>query len=463
MTNPYGWARSTPGNVVVPPEAKKDNGWNPNEPAAAEYMNWWMDGAAAGAALDRERLLLSLPMINSLAMDKGVGSEAFACTSTIRTYVDRYGVLQKNVPVNEPRFEKNGLLIEGASTNELTRSEDFNDGDWPKLNLTITPNDIAAPDGVATSADKLVETAVDAEHRVSQTVSGVSPNQDLALSVFVKADERSHLRLVVADNGATGNVISVIFDLSDGTFSGLANGGNATGAAATITPLANGWFHVTISGHPNTSGTDSLVRFNLTAGGSASYLGEVTKGLHLWGAQLEELPFASSYIPTVATAVTRTAENPFLTIEGNIPLQADAATILLDFSVLGIGTVTGGQNAFVIVGETNRIIRPVRSDLDDNIWGFYGDAAMNGTVIVTPDTVSRAGLLFDGTTASLWLDGVKLVEDATVDASDALGSKISLGHQNDAAHLFGHLYNLRIYDRALSDEEMAFASYRGAS
>lgn len=42
MSDPLGWARTTPGNIVEPPGAKKDNGWNAKEPVGAQYLNWWM-------------------------------------------------------------------------------------------------------------------------------------------------------------------------------------------------------------------------------------------------------------------------------------------------------------------------------------------------------------------------------------------------------------------------------------
>lgn len=41
MSNPVGWARTTPGNKDEPKEVKKDKGWNPKEPAGAQFMNWW--------------------------------------------------------------------------------------------------------------------------------------------------------------------------------------------------------------------------------------------------------------------------------------------------------------------------------------------------------------------------------------------------------------------------------------
>lgn len=453
MTNPYGWARTTPANKVEPPEAKKNNGWNDGEPAAAQYLNHWMDGLAAGAALDRERLLLSLPLINSLAMDKGVGSVAFA-RSTTGTYIDRYGVL-RTAAINEPRFETNGLLIEGASTNLLPRSEEFDNAAWGKIGTTVvTADDIAAPDGTVT-ADKIDDQDAGSASYVQEGETVADDSEAHAFSAFLKQGTAAVTQIAVSYTG--GSSVDGRISLTWATLAITESGPVDT---FTIEILADGWVRLTIVVSNNGSGNTSSQARIFPAGQTLADTGTV----YAWGAQQEKLPLASSYIPTAGSTVTRTEENPSLTIEGNIPLQADATTILLDFNLLGINSVN--QNALFINGEINRAIRPVRADTDDNIWGFYGDAPMTGGVAATPGTAYRIGLRFDGTTASLWLDGVKLDEDATVDATDALGTEINLGHQNDGAHLFGHLAYLRILDSRIlapTDEEMTFLTYRGAS
>lgn len=41
MTTPLTWGINA-GQSKEPPQAKKNQGWNPEEPAAAEFLNWWM-------------------------------------------------------------------------------------------------------------------------------------------------------------------------------------------------------------------------------------------------------------------------------------------------------------------------------------------------------------------------------------------------------------------------------------
>ena len=37
------WARTTPGNIAVPPRVKQNKGWNAKEPAGAQFLNWHMN------------------------------------------------------------------------------------------------------------------------------------------------------------------------------------------------------------------------------------------------------------------------------------------------------------------------------------------------------------------------------------------------------------------------------------
>ena len=65
--------------------------------------------------------LLDMPLNNNLAMKQGNGQATFTRAGTA-TYIDIYGVLQ-TAKVDEPRFEKQGLLMEGVSTNLFLNSE----------------------------------------------------------------------------------------------------------------------------------------------------------------------------------------------------------------------------------------------------------------------------------------------------------------------------------------------------
>jgi hypothetical protein len=272
-----------------------------------------------------------------------------------------------------------GLLIEEARTNSVQRSAEFDNAYWSKVNGSISANATTAPDG-ATSADRLVEdSTASVSHLVARSVAGVAPTQQLTGSCFIKADTRTFARIVVWDQNAAGNNVGATFDVSGGTVASAgANAGNATGASASITNVGNGWYRCSVSGIPNTSGSDSgLAIYLMSSGGGAgstAYTGDGTSGLYIWGAQLEIGAFPTSYIPTTSAAATRSADSAVVTpissfynqSEGTLfaeaslpqtPNNAFAADIYTDVqNRIGIlrGPNTANMNSFVFAGNVTQ-------------------------------------------------------------------------------------------------------------
>jgi hypothetical protein len=103
--------------------------------------------------------------------------------------------------------------------------------------------------------------------------------------------------------GSSGGVNggSIIFDIVNGTISGTE--ANHT---ASIENVGNGWFRCSLT-ITSVVAPASLSRFIIVrnANSTASYSGDGTSGVYLWGWQLEENTASTSYTKTGATAVTR--------------------------------------------------------------------------------------------------------------------------------------------------------------
>jgi hypothetical protein len=236
------------------------------------------------------------------------------------SYVGADGLI-KLAGVNEARFDHDpvtgeslGLLVEESRTNLLTYSEQFDDADWAKGNVSITANTTAttAPDGT-NSADKLVENTANAQHITYKNITG--SNETVTFSVFAKAGERIILAMQLS-NFLTEAVL-VNFNLLLGTKSTIIGGGiDYTNSSASIIPYPNGWYRCIITSTKgaavNTVNNPSLATNNNFAG-SSFYTGDGTSGIYIWGAQLEAGAFPTSYIPTVASTRTRAADNASIT------------------------------------------------------------------------------------------------------------------------------------------------------
>ena len=214
---------------------------------------------------------------------------------SIGTRVNRNRLIE-TVSANQPRFdydpvtgECKGLFIEESRSNLVTYSEDFSNASWARNNQNINTNVITAPDGTLT-ADKLITINASSSHDLFKTPN-LSSNT-YTLSIFAKAAEQNLMRLRI-DDGIIGR--NTIFNLTTGSVSS-----NTNVTSSTITPYSNGWYRCSITVTTNI--------INLVFNTPYPYSGDGTSGIYIWGAQLEAGAFPTSYIPTTASTVTRSAD-----------------------------------------------------------------------------------------------------------------------------------------------------------
>jgi hypothetical protein len=203
-----------------------------------------------------------------------------------------------------------GLLVEESRTNYATYSDDFSAGWSVATNTAITTKNVTAPDGGSTCVKLYESTTASAARSISFTTSSIAPSSPSVLSIYAKADERTNLLIRIFDNAAATNYVWANFDLATGLVNGRSNVGNATGASARMVPAANGFYRCILSGIPNTSGSTTRVTIYIASGtgNSTNYTGILDYGFYIFGGQIEAGTFATSYIPTETTTITRNAD-----------------------------------------------------------------------------------------------------------------------------------------------------------
>lgn len=247
-----------------------------------------------------------------LVLSKGTGSATFTRATTATT-VNSSGTIV-SVASGTPRsyydpttLQYMGYLAEGARTNLLLRSEEFDNASWTKTGTTVSANAIASPDGTV-SADKLLETAATSLHFSLQAVT-VSSGATVTLSVFAKAAERSYIALLEGFSSK-----GKFFDLATGTVLGNFV---AAPTSASIKAYPNGWYLCSITTTVPSTSADLEIYIS-TDGTTTNYAGNITNGVYVWGAQLEAGSFASTYIPTTTASVTRNADVLTYPYSGNV-------------------------------------------------------------------------------------------------------------------------------------------------
>jgi hypothetical protein len=323
-----------------------------------------------------ERVLPNLALdFTTASLD---GRVTFARTGATATRVNASGFIE-SVAANTARFDFDpvnllcqGLLIEESRTNQFLYSSDLRNTatagaarPWNYVNASVNADIANSPDGTQ-NADKIEETSATGEHAIFHDNYAAS-NVTLSVSIFAKADERNKINLVISDF-ATGGA-SCVFDLSLGT-AGAASSSTAeyTSPVGKIINYGDGWYRCVLTVVKGSGNTNNYAVFNLNNGSTINYAGTTGHGLFAFGAQLEAGAFATSYIPTTTTAVTRNADvatvtgtnfsNFFNATEGTFGIEAyflDANTLAADRKPLfyaGDG-VSNVSNVFEIGRQEN--------------------------------------------------------------------------------------------------------------
>ena len=352
------------------------------------------------------------------AFTAGSPKLTYACSST-STMVNSSGNIV-SVAAGTPRvghhvhngssFVNEGLLIESEARTNLVAYSIPNATNWSPIRATISENvsETVAPDGSQT-ASKGIENTASGTHRIDFVVTLTDTNT-YTYSIFAKAAERSMIAMEIGNSSVTGNFAR--FDLSSGSVA--AESGTVT---SSIENFGNGWYRCRVTA---AAGTTDRILIGIFDGASQSYTGDGSSGVFLWGAQLEENPTPSSYIPTTGATATRAAQtlavppaafgwnNTAVSIqmEGRITFadedeftahqfvrwRADAN----NFVALQLGTNTGDGGRYLVQqreGGTNDsvasgIVFTTGVNVSFNISSRHGSTFVNGAVSGTALTAA---------------------------------------------------------------------------
>jgi hypothetical protein len=239
----------------------------------------------------------------------------FTRSGATATRVNSSGYIE-TVAADTPRFDFDpatlackGLLIEDAKANIFTYSNDFRDTaaagsarPWNYTLVTTTQNVAVSPDNT-TNASKLISTASSGFHAMSIFSGTRIASAPYTFTFYAKAAEIGFCYPNFS-SALTGSGIGGLVNLSTGEVTGVA-----AGLTLTTTNAGNGWWRITATATGNSSTTTFNSVINTTnAAGVLSHTGNGVDGIYIYGAQLEQGAFATSYIPTTTTSLTRNAD-----------------------------------------------------------------------------------------------------------------------------------------------------------
>jgi len=376
--------------------------------------------------------------------------------STTATFTGSNGLVQ-SAAINAPRFDYSpttlaplGLLIEEQRTNLLVYSNDLSQSPtWSVTTATLTPNAVVSPDGTQNAA---VISAASQNPLAAQFFTIAANTTTYCISAYVKyVSGTSNFRLRCALTNGTAVATNIAFNAETGAFVS-----SSAGAVYTITNAGNGWFKVSLLATNNS--TNTRLNFQLFSGNDTT----VTNSMAVYGAQAEVGAFPTSYIPTVASQVTRTADNASMTgTNFSSWFNATEGTLFGESATPGGVNGVAYQTAYVCDNTTANNMRiQVYNNGTANFPGFsvaagsVNQASLFAATGVAANLFSKFVGAYKVNDFAFSKDGASVLTDTTGVVPVSLVSMFIGSRVGNAEYLNGTIKRIAYYPRRLSNAEL---------
>ena len=314
------------------------------------------------------------------------------------------------------------LLLEPSSTNLLTFSEDYTQSLWQKLGLgngsspVITKDYAISPDGTRNA------TRLQCNLNGGTTVS----DQSLIAAVYSSSGSQTISLYMKSNTGSNQNIY----------FANTVTSGDT----AVVT---SEWQRFTFS--------HSSSPYVLAVGLRGSTGADNTADILIFAAQAEQQTYATSYIPTAGTTITRAAE----TCNNSKPSVNSPEGVL--YAEVKSFSETGSAGVFTLSDGSNS--NRVKIELDGGVVkgrvdvGGSGIGLLNYTVGIT--NYLKIALKWKASDFELWVNG-------SARASITSGSSFSANTLNEVSFdrgdggedFYGKVKGLAVYNEALSESQL---------
>ena len=298
------------------------------------------------------------------------------------------------------------------------------------------------------NAYKLVEGTNNGGHTAYKLNASISSGVNYTYSVFVKGTER--VLQMVLSSGFTSNFCN--FDLSDGTI-----GSNNGLVDSNITSFSNGWYRCDITALSNgTSGhLELILAESKTSSRYTTYQGNGTSSIYIYGAQLEAGSYATSYIATSGSSVTRLAESCSQTVPDGVIGQTEG-TIFAEFKIPETETPSffsisnGNINNRIIFGYYNGNLAYY---VNSSTGSFFTTGIIDSSPII--GQTYKIAVAYKSNDFKIYKNGINTNTETTFTVPSSLTVIDNQGGMGVGQYIFAKVKQFSLYNTRLTNSELA--------
>jgi hypothetical protein len=316
-----------------------------------------------------------------------------------RDYIETTtAAVEGGITDNVPRLDYTdsscpALLLEPQRTNLVPVAE----YGYPTNNVSLNYNNEVSPEGVQNG---LKVTATATSTAFIRT-NNIAPTTASTFSAFVKYGNNPWLHII---NSGSGNTY-FNFNCQTGEFG--TSGSDTSNLKAE--DYGNGWWRLSGTFAYTGNGTLRIYLANNSSTNFGSASTTIGNYFYSYGWQYEEGSYATSYIPTYGTSVTRNGETCQVENKSSLINSEQGALyfegIAIDPSFANVISFSDGTN-------TNRICLTLPQNATNiNAFSSVGGSKIDNNILHDPSVNSKYAIVWNGNSFKVFVNGVKKVDN----------------------------------------------------